>query len=44
MKLGVLNEKMIPDVTVIVPDLEIGKRVSKIHVFGRTMWWYPGMT
>jgi hypothetical protein len=40
----VLNEKMIPDATVMVPDLEIGKNVSKINAFGRKMWWYPGIT
>jgi hypothetical protein len=40
----VLNEKMMPDATVIVPDLEIGKKISKIIVFGRKMWWYPGIT
>jgi hypothetical protein len=40
----ILNEKMMPDATVMVPDLEIGKKVSKINVFGRKMWWYPGIT
>jgi hypothetical protein len=40
----VLNEKMMPDATEMVPDFEIGKKVSKIHVFGRKMWWYPGIT
>jgi hypothetical protein len=40
----VLNEKMMPDATVMVPDLETGKQVSKIDVFGRNMWWYPGIT
>jgi hypothetical protein len=29
-----LNEKMMPDVAVMVPDLELGKIVSKIRVFG----------
>jgi hypothetical protein len=38
----ILNEKMMPDATVMVPDLEIGKKVSNIVVFGRKMWWYPG--
>jgi hypothetical protein len=40
----VLNEKMMPDDTVTVPDLEIGKRVSNIYVVGKEMWWYPGIT
>jgi hypothetical protein len=33
-----LNEKMMPDATAMVPDLEIGKIVSKIDVVGRNMW------
>jgi hypothetical protein len=28
----VLNEKMMPDVTVMVPELEIDRKVSKINV------------
>jgi hypothetical protein len=40
----VLNEKMMPDATVMVSDHQIGENVSKIYVFGRTMWWYPGIT
>jgi hypothetical protein len=35
------NEKMMPDDTVMVPDLETGKKVKKIDIFGRQMWWYP---
>jgi hypothetical protein len=35
----VLNEKMMPDATVMVPDVEIGKKVSSIYVFGGKMWW-----
>jgi hypothetical protein len=31
----VLNEKMMPDATIMVPDLEIGKKVSNIDVFGK---------
>jgi hypothetical protein len=30
----VLNEKMMPHATVMVPDLEIGKKVSNNVVFG----------
>jgi hypothetical protein len=33
----VLNEKMMPDATIMVPDLEIGKKVSKINVFKRNV-------
>jgi hypothetical protein len=44
MKLGVLNEKMMPDATVMVLDLETIKKLWKIDGFGRTMWWYPGIT
>jgi hypothetical protein len=29
---------MMPDATAMVPDLEIGKIVSKIDVVGRNMW------
>jgi hypothetical protein len=39
----VLNEKLMPDATVMVPDLEFGKKISNVDVFGRTMWWYPGI-
>jgi hypothetical protein len=35
----VMNEKMMPDASVMVPDLEIGKKA-----FGEKMWWYPGIT
>jgi hypothetical protein len=28
----VLNEKMMPDLTVMVPDLEIDRKQSKIHI------------
>jgi hypothetical protein len=40
----VLNEKMMPDATVMVPDLEIEKTMQKIVVFGGKMWWYHGTT
>jgi hypothetical protein len=33
----VLNEKVMPEATVMVPDLEIGKKLSKISVFGGNM-------
>ena len=40
----VLNEKMTPDAAVMVPDFEIGKRISKIDVVDRNMWSYLGIT
>jgi hypothetical protein len=40
----VLNEKMMPGATVMVLDFEIGKNVSQINVFRRTMRWYPNIT
>jgi hypothetical protein len=40
----VLNEKMMPDVIVMVPELEMGKQVSKTNVSKNKMWWYPGIT
>jgi hypothetical protein len=41
---SVLNEKTMPDATVMVPDLEICKKASNIEVVGRNMRWYPGIT
>jgi hypothetical protein len=40
----VLSKKMMPNATVMVSDLEISKKVSNIDVYGRKMWWYPGIT
>jgi hypothetical protein len=44
MNLGVLNEKIMPDVAVLFPELETDKQVSKINVSKEQMWWYVGIT